>query len=173
MTKQELAKAVFDICHLKGSFLLRSGQTSSEYFDKYQFEAQPRLLAEIAKLIAPLVPKNTDYLAGLEIGGIPIATAVSLQTGIPQLMVRKKAKEYGTSKFAEGPAFTGKRLCIMEDVITTGGQVKESTEMLRAAGAIVEEVVCVIYRGPQAENPLSGCGLTMHAVFTADELRQA
>src|ERR1700684_2166790 len=98
-----LAKRIFDCSHLTGEFLLRSGKTSNEYFDKYQFESRPEILREIAKGLVPLLPKNTDYLGALERGGIPIATALSLETGVPVVFVRKAAKEYGTCKFAEGP----------------------------------------------------------------------
>lgn len=170
---QQLARAVFEICHLTGEFLLRSGQTSHEYFDKYQFEAKPDILRDVAREMAQLIPEGTDMLAGLEIGGIPLSTAVSLESGLPQLLVRKKAKEYGTCKLAEGPDFAGKRLCIIEDVITTGGQVKESTQLLREAGAIVEHVICVIYRGPENDNPFAAYGLNMQAVFTAAELKSS
>ncbi|HEY1078725.1 MAG TPA: phosphoribosyltransferase family protein, partial [Bdellovibrio sp.] len=134
MTKAELAKKIYDIAHLTGEFKLRSGQVSHEYFDKYRFEAQPTLLREIAKQMAPLIPVGTEILAGLEMGGIPVATALSLETGIPCVFVRKKAKDYGTCKFAEGLEIKGKKVCIIEDVVTTGGQVVLSTADLRSLG---------------------------------------
>lgn len=81
MTHDELARSLHRCSHLTGSFLLRSGKTSTEYFDKYQFESDPRLLRAIAAGLAPLLPTGTDYLGALEMGGIPIATALSLQTG--------------------------------------------------------------------------------------------
>lgn len=153
MTRAELAKKIYDIAHLTGEFKLRSGQVSNEYFDKYRFEAQPELLREIAKHMAPLIPAGTEVLAGLEMGGIPIATALSLETGIPCTFVRKKAKDYGTCKFAEGFDIEGKKVCIIEDVVTTGGQVVLSTADLRSVGAIVETVLCVIHRGPTFPEP--------------------
>lgn len=149
MTKTELAKSIHEVAYLEGEFLLRSGQTSSFYFDKYQFEARPRLLKSIAVHMAPLIPRDTDLLAGLEMGGIPIATALSLETGLPLLMVRKEAKTYGTAKLAEGPEFKNKKLCLIEDVITTGGQVGLSTTELLGAGALITDVLCVIYRGTE------------------------
>src|ERR1700678_3184328 len=112
MTPEQLATRIFQCSHLTGSFLLRSGKTSTEYFDKYQFESDPTLLKEIGRQMVPLIPKGTDYLAALEMGGIPIATALSFETGIPVIFVRKTAKEYGTCKFAEGPAIKGKRLTL-------------------------------------------------------------
>ncbi|MBL7998044.1 MAG: orotate phosphoribosyltransferase, partial [Candidatus Kapabacteria bacterium] len=102
------AKAIYDTAHLRGEFLLRSGAISNEYFDKYLFEAQPALLRTIAEELAPLLPPGTEVLAGLEMGGIPIATALSLHTGIPAAFVRKKAKDYGTRKIAEGTDMRGK-----------------------------------------------------------------
>jgi orotate phosphoribosyltransferase len=102
LEKTELAQRIYKAAHLTGTFTLRSGQVSSEYFDKYLFEADPALLREIASLMTKNIPADTDILAGLEMGGIPIATALSLQTGIAGAFVRKKAKDYGTCKLAEG-----------------------------------------------------------------------
>lgn len=166
MTKQELAKKIFDVAHLTGEFKLRSGQVSNEYFDKYRFEAQPHLLREIAKQMAPLIPKGTEVLAGLEMGGIPIATALSLETGLPVAFVRKEAKEYGTCQFAEGYDLKGKNVCVIEDVVTTGGQVVISTADIRSLGAKVDHVLCVIHRGPQFPEPkLTEVGLTLTPLF--------
>jgi orotate phosphoribosyltransferase len=166
MTKQELAKKIFEVAHLTGEFKLRSGQVSNEYFDKYRFEAQPLILKEIAKQMAPLIPAGTEILAGLEMGGIPIATALSLETGIPVAFIRKEAKEYGTCQFAEGLSLKGKHVCIIEDVVTTGGQVVLSTADIRSLGAKVDQVLCVIHRGPQFPEPkLTEVGLTLTPLF--------
>jgi orotate phosphoribosyltransferase len=168
---QSLAQRIFQSSHLTGEFLLRSGKTSKEYFDKYQFESDPVLLLDIAKGLVPLIPANTDYLAALEMGGIPVATALSLQTGLPVVFVRKEAKEYGTCKFAEGPAINGKRLTLIEDVITTGGQVAISTKDLRAVGALVEHVLCVIDRSQGQTQKIVAEGLKLHALFTMAQLK--
>lgn len=173
MNRHELAKRIFDSAHLTGSFLLRSGKTSTEYFDKYQFESNPALLRDIAKSLAPLVPKDTDYLAALEMGGIPIATAISLETGIPVVFVRKTAKEYGTCKFAEGPAIKGKRLTLIEDVITTGGQVAISCNDLRGEGAQITHVLCVIDRSEGQTQKITESGLELRPLFTMAELKEA
>lgn len=173
MNRQELALAIFNISHLRGEFKLRSGQTSNEYFDKYRFESQPHLLKEIARHLAPLIPANTDALAGLEMGGIPIATALSLETGIPVIFIRKEAKEYGTCQFAEGLDIKGKKLCLIEDVITTGGQVLLSTDDLRKAGAVVNHVLCVIHRGSGKEEKITAHQLEMHPLFTMQELKDS
>ncbi len=173
MTHQDLAKRVYDCCHLTGSFLLRSGQTSTEYFDKYQFESDPSVLRPIAEALAALIPPGTQYLAALEMGGIPIATALSLTTGIPIVFVRKTAKEYGTSKFAEGPNIKGKHLTLIEDVITTGGQVATSCEDLRQEGAIINHALCVIDRSEGKTQKIEQAGLKHISLFTMADLKAA
>ena len=173
MSADSLARRIFDCSHLTGTFLLRSGKTSNEYFDKYQFESDPQLLKEIAKSLAKMIPEGTDYLGALEMGGIPVATAVSLETGIPVVFVRKEAKEYGTCKFAEGPAIKGKRLTLVEDVITTGGQVVISAQDLRTEGAIIEHVVCVIDRSEGQTQKIEQAGLKHRALFTMAQLKEA
>src|SRR5215475_5883545 len=115
-----LSRRVYEACHLTGSFRLRSGQVSDEYFDKYLFEAQPTLLREVAEAMVALLP-GCDVLAGMELGGIPIATVMSQLTGVPTVFVRKQAKEYGTAKLAEGGPVAGRRVVLVEDVVTSGG----------------------------------------------------
>jgi orotate phosphoribosyltransferase len=169
---KELADKIYKTSHLTGNFKLRSGKTSTEYFDKYQFECQPELLRSIAKAMVSLIPKDTELLAGLEMGGIPIATALSLETGIPTVLVRKEAKGYGTAKLAEGPEIKNKKLCLIEDVITTGGQVALSTKDLRERGALVEHVLCVIYRGEDENNEtlINESQIKMSPLFTKKQL---
>lgn len=170
MTHQELAKKIDAIGHLKGDFLLRSGVRSHEYFDKYRFESQPELLKEIAEQLKSKIPADIDALAALEMGGIPIGTALSLATGLPCAFIRKAAKEYGTCQFAEGIEIKGKKLCIIEDVITSGGQVLLSTEDLRRAGAVVQNVICVINRGgAEAEEKLKAVGLRLISLFVRSD----
>ncbi len=173
MTKAELAKAIYKASYLQGDFLLRSGQRSSEYFDKYRFESQPHLLAAIADHLAPLVPQETEALAALEMGGIPIGTALSLKTGIPLVLVRKEAKEYGTCKFAEGLDIKGKRLCVIEDVVSTGGQVLISAKDLRDQGALVEQVLCVIFRGEKGFEKFKESGLKLNSLFSKEDLKSS
>ncbi|WP_297422397.1 orotate phosphoribosyltransferase [Clostridium sp.] len=172
MTRDELCKSIYEVAHLKGTFKLRSGQISSEYFDKYLFESNPVILREIAKHLAKQVPEGTEILAGLEMGGIPIATALSMETGIPVVFVRKKAKEYGTCKLAEGTDFRNKRVCIIEDVVTTGGQILLSAEDLRGFEAKIENVLCVIERNPEGRKKLKESGLELKSLFTMTELKR-
>ena len=168
-----LAADVDACCRLSGTFTLRSGQVSSEYFDKYLFESDPALLARVAAQMVPLLPEDTELLGGLELGGVPIATIVSSLSGHRTLFVRKQAKEYGTCKLAEGPDVAGRRVTLVEDVITTGGAVRDATNALRAAGAIVEVVVCAIDRSPAGENPLADVGLEVRPVLTKADLDAA
>jgi orotate phosphoribosyltransferase len=171
MTKHDLTQAIYDVAHLTGEFKLRSGITSNEYFDKYQFESDPKLLKAIAEHMAPMVPEGTEYLAGLEMGGLAIATALSLETGIPAVFVRKKAKDYGTCKLAEGPSIEGMKLLIVEDVITSGGQVIISGNDLKSLGAIVSQVVCVIDREQGGRGKLEEAGYELTSLFTMSELK--
>ncbi len=167
MTHQELAQKIYQISHLKGDFLLRSGQRSNEYFDKYRFESNPDLLKEIALQMQKLISADTEVLAALEMGGIPIGTALSLLTGLPCVFVRKSAKDYGTCQFAEGLGIQNKNICIIEDVITSGGQVLLSAADLKKLGAHIQNVICVIDRGGEkAKIKLEEAGLKMSSLFT-------
>lgn len=170
---RDLARRIFDSAHITGTFTLRSGVVSNEYFDKYLFEADPALLRTIAEALAPLVPSDVDGLAGLELGGVPIATMLSQVTGIPTRFVRKQAKEYGTCRLAEGGEIAGERLLIVEDVITSGGAVIDAVRELRAAGAVVERGVCVIDRESGGIANLAELGLAVQPLFTMSQLKDA
>jgi orotate phosphoribosyltransferase len=167
---RKLASKIYQASHLTGEFTLRSGMVSTEYFDKYRFEAEPVLLKEIATEMTSLLPGSVDYLAGLEMGGIPIATMLSQVTKIPALFVRKQAKTYGTCKLAEGGDFEGLRLIIVEDVVTSGGQINISANELRALGAIVTHAVCVIDREAGGVRKLADNGIELRALYTMSEL---
>ncbi len=173
MRKMKLAREIVEIAQLRGSFELRSGQVSDTYFDKYRFESDPLLLARIAEQMAGLVPAGTEILAGLELGGVPVATALSLQTGLPQIFVRKARKAYGTKRLAEGPEFTGKRVTIVEDIITTGGTVIDAVKEIRADGADVTEVVCVILRQEEIPNGIKTLGLNVTPLFRLSDLQSS
>ena len=170
MEKSVLAQKILESCYLEGNFTLRSGITSKEYFDKYQVESSPQLLLEVANHLAPLIPKETQALAALEMGGIALGVALSLKTNLPCYFVRKKAKEYGTQKICEGGDIKGKKLCIIEDVITTGGQVLKSVKQLRDHGAIIDCVLCLIHRG-ETLDPLLKEGLKVIPLFDKKDLK--
>lgn len=164
----ELARRLAAACLLEGEFLLRSGATSDRYFDKYRFEADPVLLAGVARLLAPMVPEEVEVLAGLELGGVPVATALSFATGLPAAFVRKEAKTYGTARLAEGSDIVGKHVLVVEDVVSSGGQIVLSTSDLRDRGAIVDHAICVVDRG--GADALAAAGIKLHALFTLAEL---
>lgn len=172
-TREELARRIYEVSNLRGEFLLRSGVVADRYFDKYRFEADPVLLARIAVAMRPLVPSNVDALAGLEMGGIPVVTALSREAGIPALFVRKQAKEYGTRRLAEGGEIRGRTLLVVEDVVTSGGQILLSSEDLRGLGATVERAVCVIDRESGGREKLAAGGIALEALFTMSELEKA
>jgi orotate phosphoribosyltransferase len=170
MDHDALAAAIYDRTHLTGEFVLRSGVVSNEYFDKYLFESDPALLREIATALVRLLPDGTEALAGLELGGVPIATVLSQITGIPVYFVRKEAKTYGTCRLAEGGDIHGKRLTVVEDVVTSGGQVITSCGDLRERGAIVEHAVCVIDRESGGPEGLAAIDVQLHPLYTMTKL---
>ncbi len=171
--RAKLAQRIYGTAHITGDFLLRSGARSTEYFDKYLFEADPDLLKHIALALVQLVPKDVDALAGLEMGGIPLATMLSQLTGLPVLFVRKKAKEYGTCKIAEGGTVQGRRLLIVEDVVTSGGAILDAAKALREEGAVLRQVVCVIDRESGGAANLAKVELDLKPLFTMTELKAA
>jgi orotate phosphoribosyltransferase len=168
--RRQLGRAIGERCRLTGSFTLRSGRGSSTYFDKYLFEGDPALLARVVEYAVPLIPPGTEVLAGLELGGVPVATALSLATGLPAAFVRKAAKEYGTARLAEGAPIAGRRTLVVEDVITTGGQVATSTAELRARGALVDTVLCVLDRSDGQHLLLDAAHLGLVALFEEEDL---
>jgi orotate phosphoribosyltransferase len=164
-----LAARVYDACHLTGTFRLRSGQVSEEYFDKYLFEGQPGLLREVAEAMMALLPE-CDVLAGMEMGGIPIATVMSQLTGLPTVFVRKEAKSYGTCKIAEGGFVQGLRVVGIEDVVTTGGALVAGCLALRHAGGLVDAVVCAIDREQGGLESLNAEGIQLRAAIGRRDL---
>lgn len=168
-----LAKRIYERAHLEGEFRLRSGITSSEYFDKYLFESDPELLREVSAALASLLPTEAQAVAGLELGGVPLATMVSQVSGLPALFVRKEAKSYGTCRLAEGGEVAGQRLAVIEDVVTSGGQLIESCGALRDRGAEIATVLCVIDREAGGADALASEGLELRSLFRMSELRTA
>ena len=172
-THTDLAREIARVSQLHGEFLLRSGQISNVYFDKYQFESDPVLLASIARMAKPLIPEGTQILAGLELGGVALAVALSLESGLPTALVRKKAKDYGTRRLSEGADVSGKNVLIVEDVITSGGQVLLSGADLRALGATVSHVLCAIDREQGGREALAKEGYHLSSLFTRSQLEAA
>ncbi|TWD73077.1 orotate phosphoribosyltransferase [Kribbella amoyensis] len=173
MDTLDLARRIYGVAHLTGEFVLRSGRVTDHYFDKYRFEADPVLLDEVARAMVPLVPSGTEVLAGLEMGGIPVVTALGRHTGLPCAFVRKAAKPYGTARLAEGADIEGRRVLVIEDVVTSGGQIVLSTKELRALGADVQEALCVIDREQGGTEALTAADLQLISLLTATDLRTA
>ncbi|MDZ8227599.1 MULTISPECIES: orotate phosphoribosyltransferase [unclassified Nostoc] len=161
IVKSEIAKQIYTVSHLAGSFKLRSGKISNEYFDKYQFEADPILLNAVVKQMLTLIPSDIKVLAGLELGGISIVTLLSHYSGLPTAFVRKEAKKYGTSRLAEGVQINNRKVLIVEDVVTSGGQIIISANQLRQLGAQIDYVLCVIDREEGAIDKLLAEGITL------------
>ena len=173
MSSPSLAGRIYERSHLTGEFRLRSGAVSNEYFDKYLFESDPQLLRDVGQAMSGLLTEGIDALAGLELGGVPLATICSQICGLPTLFVRKQAKSYGTCRLAEGGPVAGQRLAIIEDVITSGGQVIESAGSLREQGAEIALVLCVIDREAGGRENLAEAGLQMSSLFTMTQLQVA
>jgi len=172
-TPDLLAKSINSRSRLTGSFTLRSGRVANEYFDKYLFESDPKLLKEVADRMAKLVPTNAQMIGGLELGGVPLATLVGQVTGLPVLFVRKEAKEYGTRKLAEGGDPKGQCIVLIEDVVTSGGAVINAAAAIRGLGGMVTDVICAIDREEGGAEALAAVGISLHAVLTRSDLDQA
>lgn len=170
MSDPGLAAEINSRCRLIGEFRLRSGLTASHYFDKYLFEGDPALLARVARAMLALLPDNVEVLAGLELGGVPIATAMSLESGLPAVFVRKEAKTYGTCLAVEGGDVRGKRVMLIEDVITTGGAVADASALVEQAWAEIVGVTCAIWRGEGEPLIAKRPDLPVRAALTAADL---
>jgi len=144
--RENLAEKIVDAARITGEFVLRSGAVSNVYFDKYRFESDPELLRQIAKHLADLIPDGTDRLIGLEMGGIPLATALSLETGIKSGFCRKEPKLYGTAQQVEGGVLPGEKVTIVEDVVTSGGAAIGAIQALRELGVEILRLICVVDR---------------------------
>ena len=162
----DLAARIRQCSRLTGRFTLRSGKTSDTYFDKYQFEADPSLLRAIAQQLAGLVPEDTEVVAGLEMGGIPIVTLLSQVTGLPAAFIRKQPKAYGTCRYAEGAALVDKRFVLVEDVVSSGGAIVDAVDKLKADGLHPSAVLCVIDRETGGREAVTALGIPFKSLFT-------
>jgi orotate phosphoribosyltransferase len=168
----ELGERIYARARLTGEFRLRSGAVSDEYFDKYLFESDPHLLREIAEELVALLPGGVEVLAGLELGGVPLAAVASQVSGLPTVFVRKTAKTYGTCRLAEGGDIASRRVAVIEDVVTSGGQAIESCRELRNREADIATVLCVIDREAGGREHLAAEGLDLRPLFTMSQLQQ-
>lgn len=155
---------------LRGDFLLRSGQRSSYYIDKYLFTTRPELLRRIATGLLRLAPAGADRLAAPGFGALQLVTAMSLESGIATLVVRTDQKEYGTAKRVEGAMDAGSRVLLVEDVVTTGGAAIEAVGYLRSAGAEVVGALAVVDREQGGAAAFAERGVPFSALFTRSSL---
>jgi orotate phosphoribosyltransferase len=173
VTDAELKLAIREVAYLEGDFLLRSGKRSRYYLDKYRFETRPDILEALGDRIAAAVAEvepGAARLAGPELGAVTLAAAGSLASGLPFVIVRKAAKEYGTSNRLEGVYEEGELVCLVEDVVTSGGALLEAVDALRAAGLVVRAAVCVVDREEGGAEALAGHGVRLRPIFRASEV---
>jgi orotate phosphoribosyltransferase len=168
--REALARELVKASYLKGDFVLRSGRRSNRYFDKFLFETDPALLKELGRHLAELVPTQTQRLAAPELGAVLLGGAVSMETGLPLILVRKEPKGYGTAKQLEGRHELGERVTVIEDVVTTGGDSLRSVQALRDAGLEVIHLVVVLDRGEGGEDNIKSARIPYTPLFRAQEL---
>src|SRR5437899_2844910 len=176
MDDRELLEAIREHAYLEGDFVLRSGRKSSYYLDKYRFETRPELLTALAERVAAKVAEvepEAVRLAGPELGAVPVVTATSLRSGLPFLIVRKAAKDYGTANRLEGAFEPGECVCLIEDVVTSGGAAVDTVEALREAGLQCRNAVCVVDREEGGIDVLARLAVRMWSIFTASEVASA
>ena len=158
---------------LEGDFVLRSGRRSRYYLDKYRFETRPELLAPLGERISEVVAEcepETVRLAAPALGAVALAASASLASGLPFIIVRDAAKEYGTGNRIEGPFEDGELVCLVEDVVTSGGALAEAIAALRTAGLVVRNAVCVVDREEGGSDALARIGVRLRPLFRASEL---
>jgi orotate phosphoribosyltransferase len=166
----QLGQDLVQVAYLRGQFVLRSGATSNYYFDKYRFETRPQVLRRLATCLAALVPAGTDRLAGPELGGVALATAVSLEMNLPFVIVRTSQKTYATTSQIEGELQPGERVAVIEDIVTSGGAALLAVSTLRQAGAVVEDVIAVIDREEGAAESFVAQEVRFQPLFRRSQL---
>jgi orotate phosphoribosyltransferase len=175
MNDAEFREALVAAAYLEGDFVLRSGKRSRYYLDKYRFETRPDLLAELGERIAGAVREHdpeADRLAAPVLGGVVLAASASLVSGLPFLMIRDAAKEYGTANRIEGPFEEGESVCLVEDVVTSGGALLEAVEAVRDAGLVVRTAVCVVDREEGGADALARHAVRLRPLFRVKDLLQ-
>jgi orotate phosphoribosyltransferase len=173
LTDDQLKVALREHAYLEGDFVLRSGKRSKYYLDKYRFETRPDILAALGERIARAVEEvepDADRLAGPELGAVALAAAGSLASGLPFLIVRKEAKQYGTSNRIEGAYAEEEIVCVVEDVVTSGGALLEAVRALREAGLTVRTAVCVVDREEGGPETLADEAVELRPIFRASDL---
>jgi len=174
VTDASLAERVREAAYLEGDFVLRSGRRSRFYLDKYRFATRPDLLRDIGAALAARIAEVDPAavrIAAPEVGAIALAAAASLASGLPFVIVRKAAKEYGTAKRLEGVYAAGERVCVVEDVVTSGGAALDSVHALRESGMTCDTVICVVDRGEGGAEAMAEAGVRMFSLLDRTILR--
>ena len=169
----DLGRALVEHGYLEGDFLLRSGKRSQFYFDKFRFETQPDVLEALGRRLAEAVEEHEPDAARLAcpvLGAVVLATATSLASGLPFVIVRDRAKEYGTANRIEGAFEAGERICLIEDVVTSGGALSEAVGAVREVGLEVRTAVCVVDREEGGVDALARVGVRLHPLYRASSL---
>jgi orotate phosphoribosyltransferase len=170
---ERLRDTLVEHAYLEGDFVLRSGRRSRYYLDKYRFETQPELLRALGERIADAVSEaepDAVRLACPVLGAVVLAASTSLASGLPFVIVRDEAKDYGTANRIEGAFEAGDRVCLVEDIVTSGGAVTEAVEALRAARLECRTAICVVDREEGGVDALARLGVRLHPLFRASEL---
>jgi orotate phosphoribosyltransferase len=167
----ELALDVLNAAYLRGDYMLSSGVRSGYFFDKYLFETKPGILRRVAAFLAELVPDDVERIAGPELGGVPLATALSLETGLPFVIIKREPRDHGSSPAVEGELYAGETVVLVEDVLTTGSSAVAAARKLRSNDAVVKKVIAVIDREEGASLHLAGAGLETEALYRLSDLR--
>jgi orotate phosphoribosyltransferase len=173
LTDDELKLAVREHAYLEGDFLLRSGKRSPYYLDKYRFETRPDTLAALGERIARAVEAfepDATRLAAPELGAVALAAAGSLASGLPFLIVRKAAKDYGTSNRVEGAYEEGECVCLVEDIVTSGGALVEAVDALREVSLTVQTAICVVDREEGGADALARHAVRLRPIFRAADI---
>ena len=153
-----------------GEFTLTSGKKSSYYVNMKMASTNPEILKLISVEFAKLIPEGTDFIAGMELGAVPLAVALSLESGIPYTMIRKGERKHGTGSRLEGPS-EGKAVLI-DDVATTGGSNIESLKVLQEEGIQVTKIIVVVDREEGAQEKLVPFNIPFESLISASELSE-
>jgi orotate phosphoribosyltransferase len=170
---EALGAALVDKALLEGEFVLRSGKRSSWYLDKYRFATEPDLLRSLGGRLSGAVQEvepEATRLAAPALGAVALAASTSMASGLPFIIVRGETKEYGTAKRIEGPFEAGELVCLLEDVVTTGGALGEAVCALRDEGLVVRNAVCVVDREEGGSDALARLGVRLRRLYRAGDL---
>ncbi|MBA2643251.1 MAG: orotate phosphoribosyltransferase [Actinobacteria bacterium] len=173
MTDSELGRLIVERSLLEGDFVLRSGRRSTWYLDKYRFETEPELLRALGTRLAEAVrthEPDADRIAGPALGAVALAASASMASDLPFIIVRGETKEYGTANRVEGPFEPGELVCVVEDVVTSGGALVGAVSALRDEGLVVRNALCVVDREEGGSDALARLGVRLRPLFRAGEL---